>query len=75
MSLDPRPSYPQSLCYVLKLHRDSSPGTGRLQGVLEHVASGAAIPFQSASALQAALLAHVSGMHACVAATDCNPDQ
>lgn len=74
MSLDPRPPYPQALCYVLKLHRDSSPATGRLQGVLEHVASGDVIPFQSAAALQAALVVHASVIHARVAAPETYPE-
>lgn len=75
MSLDPRPPYPQALCYVLKLHRDSSLDTGCLKGVLEHVASGAVIPFHSASALQAALALHASGIHARMAAPDRYPEE
>lgn len=68
--LDPRPSYPQTLYYVLKLHRDSTPGNGRLRGVLEHVSSGDVIPFQSAPALQAALLVHAAGVQAREVAPD-----
>jgi hypothetical protein len=70
MSLDTRPAYPHPLCYVLKLHRDSRPGNGSLQGVLEHVASGDVIPFQSTAALQAALVTHASPVHARVVAAD-----
>lgn len=60
MPLDHRPSYPQSLCYVVKLHRDADPANGRLHGVLEHVCSGESLPFGSAAELPARLLEHAA---------------
>jgi len=60
MTLNPIPSHPSSLCYVLKLHRDSQPAQGRISGLLEHVGTGHSIPFADAEALIAALLAHAA---------------
>lgn len=58
MTLNPIPSHPSSLCYVLKLHRDSQPAQGQISGLLEHVGTCQSIPFSDAEALVAALLAH-----------------
>jgi hypothetical protein len=60
MTLNPVPSHPSSLCYVLKLHRDSQPARGQISGLLEHVGSGHTIGFADAEALIAALLAHAA---------------
>jgi len=60
MTLNPIPSHPGSLCYVLKLHRDSQPAQGHVSGLLEHVGTGHAIAFGDAGALVAALLAHAA---------------
>ena len=61
MTLNPVPSYPSTLCYVLRLHRDSQPACGRISGRLEHVATGETMPFEDAAALLTALAAHVRG--------------
>jgi hypothetical protein len=60
MTLNPIPSHPSSLCYVLKLHRDSQPARGQISGLLEHVGTGHCIAFAGAEALVAALLAHAA---------------
>jgi len=60
MTLNPVPSHPSSLCYVLKLHRDSQPARGQISGLLEHVGTGYSIAFPDADALVAALLAHAA---------------
>jgi putative component of toxin-antitoxin plasmid stabilization module len=60
MTLNPIPSHPSSLCYVLKLHRDSRPTQGQISGLLEHVGSGHTIAFADAEALIAVLLAHAA---------------
>ncbi len=60
MTLNPVPSHPSSLCYVLKLHRDSQPSQGRISGLLEHIGTGRSIAFTDAEALVAALLAHAA---------------
>jgi hypothetical protein len=60
MTLNRIPSHPSSLCYVVKLHRDSQPAQGRISGLLEHVGSGCSTPFASAEALVAALLANAA---------------
>jgi antitoxin (DNA-binding transcriptional repressor) of toxin-antitoxin stability system len=60
MTLNPIPSHPSSLCYVLKLHRDSRPTQRQISGLLEHVATGQSISFDDAGGLVAALLAHAA---------------
>lgn len=60
MTLNPIPAHPSSLCYVLKLHRDSQPAQGQISGLLEHVGSGHAIGFADGEALVTALLAHAA---------------
>jgi hypothetical protein len=60
MTLNPVPSHPSSLCYVLKLHRDSQPTRGQISGLVEHVGTGHCVEFVNAQALVAALLAHAS---------------
>jgi hypothetical protein len=49
------PSYPNALAYVLKLHRDARPGTGRLMGRLENVTTGEQFVFANAGELIACL--------------------
>ena len=58
MTLNPIPSHPGSLCYVLKLHRDSKPERGQISGLLEHVGSGHVVTFADPEGLLAALMAH-----------------
>jgi hypothetical protein len=58
MTLNPIPAHPSSLCYVLKLHRDSQPELGQISGLLEHVGTGHCVTFADAQALVTALLAH-----------------
>ena len=60
MTLSPVPSHPSSLCYVLKLHRDSQPARGQVSGLLEHIGTGHSVAFADAQALVAALLAHAA---------------
>jgi hypothetical protein len=60
MTLNPIPAHPSSLCYVLKLHRDSQPARGQISGLLEHVGTGHTIAFPNAEALVVALLAHAA---------------
>jgi hypothetical protein len=60
MTLNPVPSHPSKLCYVLKLHRDSQPGQGHISGVLEHVATGQSMPFGDVPGLISVLLAHAN---------------
>lgn len=60
MTLNTIPSHPSSLCYVLKLHRDSRPEHGQICGLLEHVASGQATSFNDAGSLISVLLAHAA---------------
>ena len=60
MTLNAVPSHPSSLCYVLKLHRDSQPAQGQISGLLEHVGTGQSALFGSVEALVAALLAHAA---------------
>ena len=69
MTLHPIPAHPSSLCYVLKLHRDSQPAQGQISGRLEHVATGQSISFDDAGGLVAALLAHAASD----AARPCQP--
>ena len=64
MTLNPHPAYPSARCYVLKLHRDAAPQSGRLRGRLEHVASGESIDFDSNAALLDALIAHAARINA-----------
>jgi hypothetical protein len=56
MVLNTHSSYPNTLAYVLKLHRDAAPNEGRIAGRLEHVASGRSLQFNSAEELIACLL-------------------
>jgi hypothetical protein len=60
MTLNPIPSHPSSLCYVLKLHRDSQPANRQISGLLEHVATGQSMSFEHAGGLVEALLAHAA---------------
>ena len=55
MILATHPSYPNALAYVLKLHRDARPGTGRLLGRLENVTTGEQFAFANAGELIACL--------------------
>jgi len=60
MTLNPIPSHPSSLCYVLKLHRDAQPAKSQISGLLEHVATGQSMSFDDAGGLIAVLLAHAA---------------
>jgi len=60
MTLNPVPSHPSSLCYILKLHRDSQPANRQISGLLEHLGSGQSIPFSDAATLIEALLTHAA---------------
>lgn len=55
MILSAHPSYPHSMTYVLKLHRDARPGLGRVIGRLENVTTGEQFVFASAEELLAGL--------------------
>ena len=56
MVLDTAPLYPTDRAYVLKLHRDATPGSGRVFGTLENVASGEHFLFANADELLACLI-------------------
>jgi hypothetical protein len=55
MSLAVHPSYPNSRAYVLKLHRDAHPASGKLVGRIENVTTGEQFVFSSAEELLACL--------------------
>ena len=55
MILATHPSYPNSRAYVLKLHRDARPASGKLLGRLENVTTGEQFAFGSAEELLACL--------------------
>jgi hypothetical protein len=56
MVLDTAPLYPSDRAYVLKLHRDARPESGRVFGRLENVASGEHYLFANAEELLACLV-------------------
>ena len=60
MILDTRTSYPHRRAYVVKLHRDSDPSSGRISGQIEHVTSGRTVHFNSGEQLLACLLADLA---------------
>jgi hypothetical protein len=60
MTLNTIPSYPSSLCYVLKLHRDSQPANRQISGLLEHVPTGRSMSFDDVGGLVLALLEHAA---------------
>ena len=49
------PNYPKARAYVLKLHRDAHPASGRFVGRLENVTTGEQFVFGSAEELLACL--------------------
>lgn len=53
MTLDPKPPYPSTRSYVLKLHRATDPGRGTWVGRLENMASGRSTDFHSENELLA----------------------
>ncbi len=55
MNLAIHPSYPQARAYVLKLHRDANPATGRVIGRLENVTTGEQFVFSTAEELLSCL--------------------
>jgi hypothetical protein len=55
MILAVHPSYPNSRAYVLKLHRDAHPASGKFVGRLENVTTGEQFMFGSAEELLACL--------------------
>lgn len=57
MILSPDPTFPSSRRYVLKLHRDADPASGKLIGRIENVSSGHEREFRTASELIAAIVA------------------
>jgi hypothetical protein len=59
MILATNPSYPTSRAYVLKLHRDAQPGSGRFIGRIENVTTGETFTFSSAEELLACLARNV----------------
>lgn len=61
MTLAVHPSYPNSRAYVLKLHRDARPASGRFVGRLENVTTGEQFVFGSAEELLACLVRDNAG--------------
>lgn len=55
MILSPDPTFPSARRYVLKLHRDADPASGKLIGRIENVKSGDEREFSSAAELIAAI--------------------
>ncbi len=55
MILAVQPSYPNSRAYVLKLHRDAHPASGKFVGRIENVTTGEQFLFGSAEELLACL--------------------
>ena len=55
MILATNPNYPNARAYVLKLHRDAHPASGKLLGRLENVTTGEQFAFASAEELLACL--------------------
>ena len=51
MILSTHPSYPNARAYVLKLHRDARPGSGKFIGRLENVTTGEHFVFASGDEL------------------------
>ena len=62
MTLRSIPNFPSTRCYVLKLHRDAAPADGRLQGRLEHMASGEHVDFASGNELLAWVARHAASL-------------
>jgi len=57
MVLNAQTSYPHDKVFVLKLHQEASPASGRFVGRLEHVATGHQFQFSSGEELLACLVA------------------
>jgi hypothetical protein len=55
MILATHPNYPNARAYVLKLHRDARPASGKLVGRLENVTTGEQFAFANAEELLACL--------------------
>ena len=51
MILATHPSYPNTRAYVLKLHRDASPGTGDFTGRVVNIVTGESFNFDSVEEL------------------------
>jgi hypothetical protein len=64
MNLRSTPNFPSTRCYVLKLHRDATPADGRLQGRLEHIASGEHVDFTSGDDLLNWVARHAAALDA-----------
>jgi hypothetical protein len=60
MILAVQPNYPNSRAYVLKLHRDAHPATGRYIGRLENVTTGEQFVFENIEELLAGLVRDVA---------------
>ena len=64
MTLQSTSNFPNSRCYVLKLHRDAKPVTGCLIGRLEHIASGEHVDFANGEELLAWVARHAAALDA-----------
>ncbi len=58
------PNYPNARAYVLKLHRDARPASGKLVGRLENVTTGEQFAFANAEELLACLARDAGGSKA-----------
>ncbi|MFT3953792.1 MAG: hypothetical protein QM722_05170 [Piscinibacter sp.] len=70
MTLHSIANFPNSRCYVLKLHRDAVPALGRLLGRVEHIATGDHVDFDSGAELIAWLNLHGAKVDEAAAAGD-----
>jgi hypothetical protein len=53
MQQDSPPVFPRERAFVVQLHRDAGPGTGRWEGRVEHVSSGRFAHFKQLHELEA----------------------
>ena len=60
MTLNRQPIFPNARSYVLKVHRDSLPGSGAVSGRLENMLSGQCFDFNNADELLASLIADLT---------------
>lgn len=70
MTLHSIANFPNSRCYVLKLHRDAVPGLGKLLGRIEHIATGDHVDFDSSAELIAWLSLHGAKVDESQSSTD-----
>jgi hypothetical protein len=64
MTLNSTSNFPNRRCYVLKLHRDAAPASGRLLGRLEHIATGEHVDFADGDELLAWVARHAAEVDA-----------